>query len=68
MYRDHTDFESLKKWILLRADSKEFFVQKASGWALRQYAKVNPHKVKTFILHHPELSALTKREGMKHLS
>ncbi len=68
MYKDQTNFELLVKWILRRADSQEFFVQKAAGWALRQYAKCSPAKVKAFIRHHPELPGLTRREGLKHLS
>ncbi|MGB3083267.1 MAG: DNA alkylation repair protein [Saprospiraceae bacterium] len=59
-----TDFECLQKLILRRADSKEFFVQKASGWALRQYSKTHPDLVKNFIRNH-KISALAAREGMK---
>ncbi len=67
-YRHETDFELLKKYILNHADSKEFFIQKASGWALRQYGKYNPNAVIKFINEHKdELSNLTVREGMKHL-
>lgn len=30
-------------------DSNEFFIQKAIGWALREYAKVNPEAVLKFV-------------------
>ncbi len=49
--------------------SKEFFINKASGWALRQYSKVNPAAVKEFIeSRRSELSNLTIKEGSKYLS
>ncbi len=66
MHRDRTDFELLKKLILRRADSKEFFIRKASGWALRQYSKIDPEAVKIFISSN-SLSPLTVREGMKRI-
>lgn len=63
-YKDKIDADLLKSHILYRADSKEFFVQKAAGWMLRQYSRYNPDWVKDFI-NENELSNLTKREGMK---
>ncbi len=65
-YRNDTDEKLLYEFILMKADSKEFFIQKACGWALRQYSKTNPDSVHAFIKKN-SLSALTKREGMKHL-
>lgn len=65
MFRNQTDFELLKKLILRRADSKEFFVRKAAGWALRQYSKMQPDAVEKFISENKNLSGLTVREGMK---
>ena len=66
-YKEKTDFELMKKYILELADSKEFFIRKAQGWALRQYARNEPDRVRDFVEAHPELSGLTKREAMKHL-
>jgi 3-methyladenine DNA glycosylase AlkD len=66
-YNEKTDFELMKKYILQLADSKEFFIRKAQGWALRQYARTAPAEVREFVQAHPELSGLTKREAMKHL-
>jgi 3-methyladenine DNA glycosylase AlkD len=43
------DFELMEEMILRRADSKEFFIQKGAGWALRDYSKVNPDRVVAFI-------------------
>lgn len=65
--KENTDFELMKKYILELSDSKEFFIRKAQGWALRQYARTAPEVVSEFVLAHPELSGLTKREAMKHL-
>ena len=45
--------------------SNEFFIQKAIGWVLREYAKTNPEVVKTFVAEHP-LKPLSKREALKH--
>ncbi|GAA5197973.1 DNA alkylation repair protein [Microbacterium jejuense] len=44
----------------------EFFLRKAIGWALREYARVAPDWVRAFVDAH-ELSALTRREALKHL-
>lgn len=45
----------------------DFFLRKAIGWALRDYAKVDPDWVRTFVDTHPGLSPLSVREAMKHL-
>ena len=46
--------------------SKEFFIQKAIGWVLREYAKTNPELVKSFVDAHP-LMPLSRREALKHV-
>lgn len=66
-YREKTDFELMKKYILRLADSNEFFIQKAAGWALRQHSKTNAQAVIDFIEKNPQLANLTKREGLKWL-
>ena len=65
--KDKTDFELMKKYILQVAGSKEFFLQKGAGWALRQYTRTNPQGVIDFIENNPQLAPLTKREGLKWL-
>ena len=46
----------------------EFFIRKAIGWALREYAKTNPDWVRDYVSRHrQELSALSHREATKHL-
>jgi 3-methyladenine DNA glycosylase AlkD len=47
---------------------KEFFIRKAIGWSLRQYAKTNPKWVKHFVKTYGDrLSGLSKREALKHI-
>ena len=65
-YRKKTNRELLAKHILQVTDSKEFFVRKAIGWALREYAKVDRDWVIDFVANNP-LHSLSKREAMKHL-
>ena len=46
----------------------EFFINKAIGWALRDYSKVNPEWVRKFIeKNRSEIANLTLREAMKYL-
>ena len=66
-YKEKTDFDLMKKYILELAGSKEFFIQKGAGWALRQYSKTNAKGVVEFINANPQLAPLTKREGVKWL-
>jgi hypothetical protein len=46
--------------------SKEFFIQKALGWSLRQYSKFNPEDVRKFVNTHT-LSTVSLREAKKYL-
>ncbi|WP_110928795.1 DNA alkylation repair protein [Bacillus massiliglaciei] len=66
-YKVKADEERLTRFILRRADSDEFFIQKAIGWILREYAKTNPDFVISFVSRH-SLKPLTRREALKHLS
>lgn len=45
----------------------EFFIRKAIGWALRDYAKTDPDWVRAFVDDRPDMSALSRREATKHL-
>jgi len=47
-------------------DSKEFFINKATGWSLRQYARTDPKAVKKFV-ESTQLHPLSRREAMKHI-
>jgi 3-methyladenine DNA glycosylase AlkD len=44
-YKKDTDTTLLSRYILNCAHSKEFFIQKAIGWALREYSKTDPEWV-----------------------
>lgn len=65
-YKKETDFELLGDIIRENLDSKEFFINKAIGWALRQYARENPRAVSKFVKTTP-LHPLSQREAMKHI-
>jgi len=65
-YKGETNESLLYRYIEQNADSKEFFIQKAIGWVLREYAKTNPDSVKQFIQSHT-LAPLSVREGSKYL-
>ncbi|MBK8504386.1 MAG: DNA alkylation repair protein [Saprospiraceae bacterium] len=67
-YKDATDWELLQDYILQVCQSKEFFLRKAAGWALREFSKTNPAQVKSFLgKHRDKLSGLTVREGSKYV-
>jgi 3-methyladenine DNA glycosylase AlkD len=67
-WRLDTDQERLQAYALQLADEKEFFIRKAIGWALWDYARWNPDWVRSFLAGHSErLSGLTLREAGKHL-
>lgn len=66
-YKQQTNEELLYDYIVKNADSKEFFINKAIGWALREYSKTNPASVKAFIQGN-QLAPLSVREGSKYLS
>jgi 3-methyladenine DNA glycosylase AlkD len=66
-YKRQTDEELLYRYIVQNADSKDFFIQKAIGWALREYSKTNPASVKKFIAG-TQLAPLSVREGSKYLA
>ena len=65
-YKKEVDFELLKSLIVQFQPNKEFFIQKAIGWSLRQYARTDPEWVLNFVDNHP-LMPLSKREALKHL-
>lgn len=63
-----TDLELLHSCIEPSLQSREFFLQKAIGWALRQYARTDGAAVKKYVrLNHTRLSALSRREALKHI-
>jgi 3-methyladenine DNA glycosylase AlkD len=67
-FKQDTDLDLLFVCIEPSLDSKEFFLQKAIGWALRQYAWTNPDEVRRYVQTHKEqLSSLSRREALKNI-
>ncbi|GAA4377548.1 DNA alkylation repair protein [Paeniglutamicibacter cryotolerans] len=65
---DRTDTALLERAITSNLGDAEFFIRKAIGWSLRQYARTAPEWVRSFVLSHSEqLSPLSIREALKHL-
>lgn len=64
--KEKTDKELLSNVIHSNLGSKEFFIKKAIGWALRDYSKTNPKWVERFVANTP-LEPLSKREALRLL-
>jgi 3-methyladenine DNA glycosylase AlkD len=68
-YKNATDRERLFRYCLARADHKDFFIRKAIGWALREYAWTDPDAVAAFVeAHRSALSPLSVREALKNIA
>ena len=66
-YKQKTDLDLLSQQIKRFKSNKEFFIQKAIGWALRDISKWNPEWVKNQV-EYQELTGIAKREASKYLS
>jgi 3-methyladenine DNA glycosylase AlkD len=67
-FKEDTDLELLYTNIEPNLADRDFFIRKAIGWALRQYAKTDPREVARYVrAHRKELSALSKREALKNI-
>jgi len=64
-YKDELDTQLLSTTINSLLGSKEFFINKAIGWTLRQHSRVNPNWVIDFIERTPELAPLSKKEALR---
>ena len=66
-FKRGTDRDLLYTCIEPSLDSREFFLRKAIGWALREYAKAEPEAVRAYVeANAARLSGLSKREALKH--
>ena len=66
--KEKTDIELLEKILKNNLEQTEFFINKAIGWALRDYSKTNPEWVKTFIEKNREnMAKLSIKEASKYL-
>lgn len=63
-YKEKTDAELLYALIRENLEDREFFIQKAIGWSLREYSKTDPAAVQQFVAA-TALSGLARREGLK---
>jgi 3-methyladenine DNA glycosylase AlkD len=67
-YGSATDTDRLFGYCAKQAEHKDFFIRKAIGWALRQYARTDPEAVRAFVAaNRSTLSPLSIREATKHL-
>ena len=67
-FKKDTDLELLYATIEPALASKEFFLRKAIGWALRQYAWTDPKEARRYVREHEHaLSPLSKREALKNV-
>lgn len=64
--RERTDRALLAETIEPNRTDPEFFLRKAIGWALRDYARADPEWVRTYV-EATALSPLSRREALKHL-
>ena len=66
--KDKMNIELLEKILENNLNSSEFFINKAIGWALRDYSKTNPEWVREFIENHvSDMAPLSIKEGSKYL-
>ncbi|MEU4874259.1 DNA alkylation repair protein [Streptomyces sp. NPDC021608] len=67
-YRERTDAERLFAYCLRQSGHPDFFVRKAVGWCLREYAKTDPEAVRAFLAREGDRFApLTVREALKNI-
>lgn len=65
-YKENTDIELLFEIINQLKGIDEFFIQKAIGWALREYSKIDGAIIIEFI-NNNQMSALAEREALKRI-
>jgi 3-methyladenine DNA glycosylase AlkD len=65
-YKQKTNLDLLQYYIRTFKSNKEFFIQKAIGWSLREVSKWNPIWVQNVVLEE-NLQGLAKREALKYV-
>ena len=65
-YKQKTNSAFLFSECIKQAHSKDFFIQKAIGWALREFAKTNPEAVRQFVGNN-NLKPLSTKEALKNI-
>lgn len=66
-YKQKTNATLLFAECVKHSHSKEFFIQKAIGWALREYGKSNPNAVLEFVSN-TQLKPLSQKEALKNIT
>lgn len=68
LQKEKTDTDLLEKILVNNLNHTEFFINKAIGWALRDYSKTNPQWVKGFIEKYKNnMASLSIREASKYI-
>lgn len=66
--KDKTDTDLLERILVNNLGQKEFFINKAIGWSLRDYSKTNPEWVRDFINKYGDrMAALSIKEASKYI-
>jgi 3-methyladenine DNA glycosylase AlkD len=65
-YKEAVDIAYLENLIAQMLPNKEFFIQKAIGWSLRQLSKFHPDEVRRILTTYP-IKGLAYREASKYL-
>ncbi|WP_251092496.1 DNA alkylation repair protein [Streptomyces sp. Caat 7-52] len=67
-YKERTDAGRLFAYCLLQSGHCDFFIRKAIGWALREYAKTDPEAVRAFLARERgRFGPLSVREALKNI-
>lgn len=67
-YKDRTDTDRLFAYCLRQSGHPDFFIRKAIGWSLREYAKTDPDAVRAFLAREGDrLAPLSVREALKNI-
>lgn len=66
--KENTDKENLERIIVNNLGSDEFFINKAIGWALKDYSKTNPKWVKEFLNKYKDkMNNISIKEASKYI-
>ncbi|MEV0173786.1 DNA alkylation repair protein [Streptomyces sp. NPDC050803] len=67
-YKERTDAERLFAYCVRQSGHPDFFIRKAIGWALREYAKTDPEAVRSFLAREKgRFAPLSVREALKNI-
>ncbi|KUM70073.1 DNA alkylation repair protein [Streptomyces curacoi] len=67
-YKERTDTERLFTYCLRQSGHTDFFIRKAIGWCLREYAKTDPEAVRAFLARERgRFAPLSVREALKNI-